>query len=61
MKNKVLIVAVHPDDERYVSIVGKEVILHNDKLVDSSKIKWARKMIRLYETYKSLGQNLFGK
>jgi len=40
---------------------GKEVILHNDKLVDSSKIKWARKMIRLYETYKSLGQNLFGK
>ncbi|MEV9499744.1 aldolase/citrate lyase family protein [Aliarcobacter butzleri] len=40
---------------------GKEVILHNDKLVDSSKIKWARKMIRLYETYKALGQNLFGK
>ena len=40
---------------------GKEVILHNDKLVDSSKIKWARKMIRLYETYKSLGQNLFEK
>lgn len=40
---------------------GKEVILHNDKLVDSSKIKWAKKMIRLYETYKALGQNLFGK
>lgn len=40
---------------------GKEVILHNDKLVDSSKIKWAKKMITLYETYKSLGQNLFNK
>ncbi|MGE3299537.1 MAG: aldolase/citrate lyase family protein, partial [Arcobacter sp.] len=40
---------------------GKEVILHNNRLVDSSKIKWARKMITLYETYKSLGQNLFGK
>lgn len=40
---------------------GKEVILHNNKLVDSSRIKWARKMIKLYETYKSLGQNLFNK
>jgi acetyl-CoA synthetase len=40
---------------------GKEVILHNDKLVDSSRIKWAKKMITLYETYKSLGQNLFNK
>jgi acyl-coenzyme A synthetase/AMP-(fatty) acid ligase/citrate lyase beta subunit len=40
---------------------GKEVIMYNDKLVDGSKIKWATKMITLYETYKSLGQNLFGK
>ena len=40
---------------------GKEVILHNNRLVDSSRIKWARKMIKLYETYKSLGQNLFNK
>ena len=40
---------------------GKEVILFNEKLVDSSRIKWAKKMITLYETYKSLGQNLFGK
>lgn len=40
---------------------GKEVILYNDRLVDSSRIKWARKMIKLYETYKALGQNLFGK
>jgi len=40
---------------------GKEVILHNNKLVDASRIKWARKMIKLYETYKSLGQNLFNK
>lgn len=40
---------------------GKEVILHNNKLVDSSRIRWARKMIKLYDTYKSLGQNLFGK
>ncbi len=40
---------------------GKEVIMHNNKLVDGSRIKWARKMITLYETYKSLGQNLFGK
>jgi hypothetical protein len=39
----------------------KEVILHNDKLVDSSRIKWAKKMITLYETYKALGQNLFNK
>ena len=40
---------------------GKEVILYQDKLVDISRIKWAKKMITLYETYKSLGQNLFGK
>ncbi len=40
---------------------GKEVILHNDKLVDGIRIKWAKKMITLYETYKSLGQNLFNK
>ncbi len=40
---------------------GKEVIQYKDKLVDSSRIKWAKKMITLYETYKSLGQNLFGK
>jgi len=40
---------------------GKEVIMHNNKLVDGPRIKWARKMIALYETYKSLGQNLFGK
>ena len=40
---------------------GREVILHNDKLVDSSRIKWAKKMITLYETYKALGQNLFNK
>lgn len=40
---------------------GKEVILYNDKLVDKCKIKWAKKMITLYETYKALGQNLFGK
>jgi len=40
---------------------GKEVILYEDKLVDISRIKWAKKMITLYETYKSLGQNLFGK
>jgi acetyl-CoA synthetase len=38
---------------------GKEVILHNNRLVDSSRIAWARKMITLYETYKALGQNLF--
>ncbi len=40
---------------------GKEVIMHNNKLVDGSRIKWAKKRITLYETYKSLGQNLFGK
>lgn len=40
---------------------GREVILHNDRLVDSSRIKWAKKMITLYETYKALGQNLFNK
>jgi len=40
---------------------GKEVIMHNNKLVDGSKIKMAKKMITLYETYKSLGQNLFNK
>jgi len=40
---------------------GKEVILFKDKLIDKCKIKWAKKMITLYETYKSLGQNLFGK
>ncbi len=40
---------------------GKEVILHNNTLVDGIRIKWAKKMITLYETYKSLGQNLFNK
>ena len=40
---------------------GKEVILFKEKLIDKCKIKWAKKMITLYETYKSLGQNLFGK
>ncbi len=40
---------------------GREVILYKDKLVDICRIKWAKKMITLYETYKSLGQNLFGK
>ena len=40
---------------------GKEVILHNGRLVDGIRIKWAKKMITLYETYKSLGQNLFNK
>ncbi|MGB5791711.1 aldolase/citrate lyase family protein [Poseidonibacter sp.] len=40
---------------------GKEVILFNNKLVDGERIKWANKMITLYETYKSLGQNLFNK
>lgn len=40
---------------------GKEVILFNNRLVDGSRIKWAKKMITLYETYKSLGQNLFNK
>jgi len=40
---------------------GKEVIMHNNKLVDGSKINMAKKMIALYETYKSLGQNLFNK
>ena len=40
---------------------GKEVIMHNNRLVDGSKIKMAQKMITLYETYKSLGQNLFNK
>lgn len=40
---------------------GKEVILYNDRLVDIHRIKWAKKMITLYETYKALGQNLFGK
>ncbi len=40
---------------------GKEVILFNNRLVDGSKIKLAKKMITLYETYKSLGQNLFNK
>jgi acyl-coenzyme A synthetase/AMP-(fatty) acid ligase/citrate lyase beta subunit len=40
---------------------GKEVIQYKDKLVDKCRIKWAKKMITLYDTYKSLGQNLFGK
>ncbi|XPV70343.1 MAG: aldolase/citrate lyase family protein [Halarcobacter sp.] len=40
---------------------GKEVILYKDKLVDKCRIVWAKKMITLYETYKSLGQNLFNK
>ncbi len=40
---------------------GKEVILYKNKLVDKCKIKWAKKMITLYETYKALGQNLFNK
>ncbi len=40
---------------------GKEVILYKDKLVDKCRITWAKKMITLYETYKSLGQNLFNK
>ncbi len=40
---------------------GKEVIQFKDKLVDKCRIKWAKKMITLYDTYKSLGQNLFGK
>ncbi len=40
---------------------GKEVIMHKGMLVDDSKIKMAKKMIALYETYKSLGQNLFNK
>ena len=40
---------------------GREVIMYNNRIVDRSKIKWARKMIALYQTYKSLGQNLFNK
>lgn len=40
---------------------GREVIVYNNKLVDSSRIKWAKKRISLYETYKALGQNLFDK
>ena len=40
---------------------GKEVILYKDKLVDKCRIRWAKKMITLYETYKALGQNLFNK
>ncbi len=40
---------------------GKEVISFKGKLVDKSRIIWAKKMITLYETYKSLGQNLFDK
>lgn len=40
---------------------GREVILHNNRLVDGIRIKWAKKMITLYETYKALGQNLFNK
>ena len=40
---------------------GKEVIQYKDKLVDQCRIVWAKKMITLYETYKSLGQNLFNK
>lgn len=40
---------------------GHEVILFKDKLVDGGRIKWAKKLITLYETYKSLGQNLFNK
>ncbi|PLY04187.1 MAG: AMP-dependent synthetase [Arcobacter sp.] len=40
---------------------GKEVIQYKDKLVDKCRIVWAKKMITLYETYKSLGQNLFNK
>jgi citrate lyase beta subunit len=40
---------------------GKEVIQYKDKLIDKSRIIWAKKMITLYETYKSLGQNLFNK
>lgn len=40
---------------------GKEVISFKGKLVDRCRIVWAKKMITLYDTYKSLGQNLFGK
>lgn len=40
---------------------GKEVIQYKGKLVDRCKIKWAKKMISLYEKYKSIGGNLFGK
>jgi len=40
---------------------GKEVISFKGKLVDKCRIIWAKKMITLYETYKSLGQNLFNK
>lgn len=40
---------------------GREVIQFKDKLVDKCRIRWAKKMITLYETYKSLGQNLFNK
>ena len=40
---------------------GKEVIQYKDKLIDGCRIVWAKKMITLYETYKSLGQNLFNK
>ena len=40
---------------------GKEVIQYNGKLIDRYRILWAKKMISLYEKYKSLGQNLFGK
>lgn len=49
--------------EKYTSAnkEGREVIMFNNKLVDDSKIKWAKKMVKLYETYKALGQNLFGK
>ena len=40
---------------------GKEVISFKGKLVDKVRIVWAKKMITLYDTYKSLGQNLFNK
>ncbi len=40
---------------------GKEVISFKGKLVDRCRIVWAKKMITLYDTYKSLGQNLFNK
>ncbi len=40
---------------------GYEVILYKDKLVDRDRINWSKKLITLYETYKSLGQNIFGK
>ena len=38
---------------------GKTVIRFEDELVDSYQVKWAQRMITLYDKYKELGQDSF--